>query len=221
MVSVTGGIRRVPSMRPRGIVPKTTTRESGLRPGTPFGDVVVVRCIGVMEQTRQAWYECLCKCGTLTYFSRQSLGKLRPRKLACEKCYESVAGSEHHHWRGFGEIGAQLWCGMRIRARRRGIKFHLRIEDAWELFLRQNRRCALTGKLLTFQSRSAIRNGTASLDRIESDKDYELGNVQWVHKAINRMKGSLLQQEFVELCAAVKDHCCSAESGMIQCENSR
>ena len=44
---------------------------------------------------------------------------------------------------------------------------------------------------------------SASLDRIDNSKDYVKGNVQWVHKAINMMRGSLSVMEFVALCALV------------------
>ena len=41
---------------------------------------------------------------------------------------------------------------------------------------------------------------TASLDRIDSTKSYNVGNVQWVHKDINFMKGSLSENKFIEYC---------------------
>jgi hypothetical protein len=30
-----------------------------------------------------------------------------------------------------------------------------------------------------------------------------MGNVQWVHKEINRMKGSLAENEFIEYCKKI------------------
>lgn len=42
--------------------------------------------------------------------------------------------------------------------------------------------------------------GVASLDRIDSSQGYIKGNVQWVHKDINKMKFDLSQDRFLELC---------------------
>jgi hypothetical protein len=47
---------------------------------------------------------------------------------------------------------------------------------------------------------------TASVDRIDSSKGYIKGNVQWVHKTINKMKWGYSQGEFIEFCEAVVKH---------------
>ena len=41
---------------------------------------------------------------------------------------------------------------------------------------------------------------TASLDRIDSKKGYIEGNIQWVHKDINRMKWAFNEDYFIKLC---------------------
>lgn len=45
-----------------------------------------------------------------------------------------------------------------------------------------------------------------SIDRIDSNIGYEEGNIQWVDKRINMMKGSLSNEEFVELCTKVAEY---------------
>ena len=44
-----------------------------------------------------------------------------------------------------------------------------------------------------------------SIDRIDSFKGYEKDNIQLVDKRINMMKGSLSNEEFIELCTKVAD----------------
>lgn len=77
------------------------------------------------------------------------------------------------------------------------------VQDAWKLFEKQNRKCALTGEELTFSKKNNEYDGTASLDRIDSSKGYTLDNVQWVHKKINMMKWDLKQDEFISWCKKV------------------
>jgi hypothetical protein len=49
----------------------------------------------------------------------------------------------------------------------------LSIEDTWELFTKQECRCALSGLPLYFPSKRNKTDGNASLDRIDSSKGYE------------------------------------------------
>jgi hypothetical protein len=50
------------------------------------------------------------------------------------------------------------------------------------------------------------KGGTASLDRIDSKLGYIPGNIQWVHKTINRMKVNLPEEDFVYFCRLITDY---------------
>lgn len=82
----------------------------------------------------------------------------------------------------------------------------------WELFLKQDRKCALSGVPLSFEGKTmenryaSTSKKTASLDRIDSTKGYIKGNVQWVHKIVNLMKQTTNQDEFIEWCRKVAEH---------------
>ena len=70
-----------------------------------------------------------------------------------------------------------------------------------ELFLKQNRKCALTGQSIFFAKTTREHDSkqtTASLDRIDSNNGYIEGNVQWVHKKLNMMKQAMPDQEFIQ-----------------------
>jgi hypothetical protein len=86
--------------------------------------------------------------------------------------------------------------------------------EAWQVFLRQNGKCALTGLDLDFGSGGTDRRnyhlGSASLDRIDSAKGYSLDNIQWVHKQVNLMKSDLDQSEFIRWCKRVARHSVAA-----------
>ena len=45
-----------------------------------------------------------------------------------------------------------------------------------------------------------------SLDRIDSSKDYVLGNIQLVLKEVNYMKQSLSQEDFINICKKISNH---------------
>ena len=107
---------------------------------------------------------------------------------------------------GCGEIYATHWNTIKKNAKQRNLEFNITVEYAWNIFLNQNRKCALTGELLMFSTRCWSRNATASLDRIDSTKGYIDGNVQWVHKNINMMKQQYSTKLFFDWCKKVVLH---------------
>jgi len=108
---------------------------------------------------------------------------------------------------GISEITGGYWKSIKHGAKRRKIEFSLAKEYIWELFLQQNRRCALSGISIQFKAIGKKRNTqTASLDRIDSSKGYIKGNVQWIDKRIQRMKWQYSQIEFIYLCSKITEH---------------
>ena len=53
---------------------------------------------------------------------------------------------------------------------------------------------------------SKSKDRTASIDRIDSSAGYVAGNIQFVHKHINKMKNNLDEQCFIEMCKLVAFH---------------
>lgn len=111
--------------------------------------------------------------------------------------------NQHPKWKGFKEISATYWNNVLNGARNRKIRVEITIEEAWELFLKQNRKCSLSNQEIGFE---ACKSNTASLDRIDSKKGYIKGNLQWVHRDINFAKQSLSNEEFIDLCNSVVRH---------------
>jgi hypothetical protein len=113
---------------------------------------------------------------------------------------------QNPNWKGFGEISGHSWKRKRNCAKERGYEFTITKEYAWNQFLKQNRKCALSGEPLTFNSSTYSCDGTASLDRIDSTGGYVEGNIQWVHKDVNNMKQWYDQNYFIELCKKIARH---------------
>ncbi len=121
----------------------------------------------------------------------------------------SRTGIKNPRYNGHGDIIGTKWAGIKNGALSRGLEFNISIEFAWNLFLKQNRLCALSGIPLVFATsvKEHIESiCTASLDRIDSSIGYIENNVQWVHKDINNMKWTLSQDRFIELCKKVSEN---------------
>lgn len=105
---------------------------------------------------------------------------------------------EHASWKGYGEISGRLFYSIKRHAIERNLLFLISLEQIWDLFLKQNRKCALSGIDLKFSSSARSSDGTASLDRIDSLKGYTVDNVQWVHKELNEMKMNMQESKFFQ-----------------------
>ncbi len=99
---------------------------------------------------------------------------------------------------GYKDIHGLIWRGIKQTAASRNLKFSIDIVYAWDLFLRQDRKCSYSGLELNFgMNGNDSKNRTASLDRIDSSQEYVEGNVQWVHKDINKLKMDLSESKFL------------------------
>ncbi len=112
------------------------------------------------------------------------------------------------HWTGIGDLPGSYIHRIKATAKRKGIKLSINKKYIWDIFIKQNGKCALTGLDIKFGGRNDKITGTydettASLDRIDSSKGYIEGNVQWVHKDINIMKNDFSVDKFKELCKMI------------------
>lgn len=146
---------------------------------------------------------CLCECGNKKEIAYRSLSSGSTK--TCALCPKPV-GNKHPEWQGYGELSKNLWTDYQHSAKARGYSFNITIEYAWDLFEKQQRKCALTGWNLYFNpSYREKKNKVASLDRIDSTIGYEIGNVQWVHRDVNKLKKNLDNNYFFDLCVAVSE----------------
>jgi GH24 family phage-related lysozyme (muramidase) len=103
------------------------------------------------------------------------------------------------------KIPAFIWNGLEKRAmeQKRGNmqKVDFEREYLWELYLKQDGKCAMTGWDIQFTSIN--KENTASVDRIDSNENYIKSNIQLVHKDVNRMKNAFSDEYFYKVCKAV------------------
>lgn len=154
--------------------------------GHQFGDLTVIK--SVTKNNKKFWLV-KCKCGNKKLYITTSL----TRKNGIKHCQRCAV------WTGYKEISGTYWTRIQQSAKKRNLRFNLKIEYVWDLFEKQNRKCALSGVDINFYSKynRNCKKQKASLDRINSKKGYIKGNVQWVHKDINFMKQSKSNEEFI------------------------
>lgn len=173
--------------------------------GLRFGKYLVLeRTASVRGMTQ---YRARCECGVENKVFAKHLRSGSSR--SCRPC--SVKnGTRHHQWAGVGDISGGWWAshvGRCVTLSARSPKaLTVTIEQGWNLFLKQGRRCALSGLPIAFPS-VVEKTGTASLDRIDSAGGYTPENIQWVHKDVNKMKNAFPQPRFIELCRKVASAC--------------
>lgn len=139
-----------------------------------------------------------CDCGTEKAVAVWTLVANKSR--SCSKCSYVKA------FKGYGEISITYYNALRSAALRRKHSFHISIEHIWDLFLQQERRCAISGCPLILTNSNHLRDQTASLDRIDSKQGYVEGNLQWVHKDINKMKMDLQEEDFFRMVKQIYEH---------------
>lgn len=117
----------------------------------------------------------------------------------CKRC----SNISNHPSGMVGPVRVAWFNSFMKSALSRGLSWDLSIEDVASLYESQDRKCALTGWPVEWAE--AGWGHTASLDRIDNDQGYAVGNVQIVHKSANMARGSLSVEDFVALCKAVAD----------------
>lgn len=177
---------------------RRTTKQNLI--GKVFNKLTVIGEAPYHKNDFAPYWKCRCVCGKITNVRAYHLTSGITN--TCGSSYHRT-GAANYRWGGYEEISGTYLCSIKKGARARGIPFNISLKQMWEQFLKQERKCAFTGTLLTFKKNQRHGTGTASLDRIDSSKGYTKGNIQWVHKDINYMKNDFSSKEFLGLCNAV------------------
>lgn len=170
--------------------------------GNKYGFLTVIKKTDKLTKSRGTIWLCKCDCGELIELPTHSLTS--GNTLTCRNTNNHLKNDLDPRWQRYGEIPSSHLTSIKQNAIKKDREYSILPEYLWNLFLQQDRKCALTGIPLIFtteRNASATRYlTTASLDRIDSSKGYIEGNVRWVHKDINKMKLALSDEEFLENC---------------------
>jgi hypothetical protein len=168
--------------------------------GLKIGKLLVKKLIGRKPYGENIW-RCICDCGKTVDLIHRSVTK---RDLPNCGCLNSRLKQESPYWKGHGDISHELYNLMKRNAETKGFKFNVSIKYLWDLFLKQNKKCVFTKIELYFNpSSKELKNRIASLDRIDSRKGYIKGNLQWVHRLVNKIKKNVDDDQFIKICHLV------------------
>lgn len=122
---------------------------------------------------------CVCICGNITKVKNSSL--LSKNTSSCG-CSHNKCGNINPTWAGYERIPKTFFTRIKYSANKRHLKFDIKIEDIWNMFVQQNRKCALSGIELNFDTNKV------SIDRINSSIGYTTENCWIVYPNINIIK---------------------------------
>lgn len=105
----------------------------------------------------------------------------------------------------YEDIGKHTWVSLLTGAKTRNLCVNISPKDIWEVYIKQNKKCALSGVPIYFGKTQKFET-TASVDRINSKIGYTLDNIQIVHKQINIMKMDLSQEDFINICIKIANN---------------
>jgi hypothetical protein len=147
------------------------------------------------DKYRESVYEYKCDCGNIGEIRFSKIGKNKK----CKKC----------RCKKVGEIRPDFWRQIKSSADKRNLSFNITPEMAWDKYIQQNKKCAISGIEIGFAKnlrKNRIVEQTASLDRIDSALPYCEDNIQWVHKKINELKWNLTTEELIYWCKLILEN---------------
>jgi len=156
------------------------------------------------------WNKCKCTCGRIRSVRTWWLNNDLSNGCGCTNTKGRFKS------KCIGDLSASYYISFKSSRIGKGIPFdeNVTMEFLWELFIKQNKKCAISGiEILMNPEWSKQNKGyftkiiqTASLDRIDNDLGYTINNVQWVHKDINMMRGGLSIHDFIYVCNKVSEY---------------
>jgi len=164
--------------------------------GLKFGKLTVIEYYGLDKYKNKLWL-CKCDCGNETYVKTTYL--INGKKMSCG-CNQHKTGSEVYNYTGYKDISGTKWNSIESNAKTRNLIFNITKEQVWEMFEKQNKICSLTKLPISF------KDGTASIDRINNDKGYEIDNISIVHKDVNIMRNKFSIDYFKKICKLITDN---------------
>lgn len=161
--------------------------------GQKIHKLTIIKILGRRYNKRKTiYYSYICECGKSGTIDHPNVG-----------IYKSC-GCSRANQNNYKEIHGEYWDSIKRGAIKRKIEFNLTQEYIYNIYLKQNKRCNITNIEIGFSKEK--NKTTASLDRIDNNKGYIEGNVQWLHKHVNMMKRTFPNSEIIDFFENVADN---------------
>lgn len=167
--------------------------------GRKFGLLTVLKRMPHKKGQCTRWL-CKCRCGKTSVVPRSSLVNGLTTSCGCKR--------REMMFKGIGNLSLSYWNRVISGARKRKLIVNISIENAWKKYMKQNKKCALSGVSIDIvrDYTKEHKLHTASLDRKNYKIGYTKSNIQWVHRDVNMAKRRMSDKDFVAMCKRVANH---------------
>lgn len=148
------------------------------------------------KKGRTAYFKVRCKCGQEGWRAVHTL--IEGTTKSCKSCAKTA--------NNINTFVLSYFNKSERRATIANLEFNITPIYLENLFIKQDKKCALSGVLIEFKPNYLRNKQSVSLDRIDNTKGYVIDNVQWVHKDVNFMKGVMKQEDFINMCKLISEN---------------
>lgn len=156
---------------------------------------------------RNIYWKVQCKCGNIAWRKHTLLKN--GMSTRCKKCGNRKFFDKNGDYvcnSYFNSLVNKAKLSLKTRKSVSRYPFTITAKDVFELYIKQNKKCALSGVDISIDNNKNFKEQKISIDRIDSNKGYEKDNIQLVDKKVNLMKGKLDNLEFIKLCKLISDN---------------
>jgi hypothetical protein len=167
--------------KPKGLSRTTAWRLglSGTLVGRRFSSLVVKADSGTKNKIGERLWVAVCDCGQRVPVTAYGLRSGRDTHCGCGGKPEE---QQREQKQDVGGLTAKRWAKIVVGAKRRNEPLPIDQKTAWELFLKQGRRCAVTGREISIERAALL-----------------WGPPRWVHRHVAKLFLLLPEKEAMQL----------------------
>ena len=132
-----------------------------------FGTLI---CLKLDETSKKKWRSWICKCDCVNI---KSISQCHLSSGHTKSCGCLFKNEKRKNWTGYGEISGDRFYEISTKMRHKELGFNVSIKEIWNLFLKQEKKCNLSGEILFFSRKK---------------RSFRKCSVPGLHRALSRTK---------------------------------